>query len=65
MLKVLTYLMPALLKLLKPEILKSAIDAMLDKIESAVEGSENKVDDAMVLPLCKVIRESFNIPDND
>jgi hypothetical protein len=65
MLKVLTYLVPALLKFLKPDVLKKAVDAMLDAVEDSVEASANKVDDMLVLPLVKVIRETFNIPDND
>ncbi len=61
MIKVLTYIIPALLKLLTPDILKKAVDAMLDKIEESVKASENKVDDVLVLPLIKVIRNTFNI----
>jgi len=57
--------MPALLKLLKPEVLKKAIDALLDKIEDEVTQSHNLIDDALVLPLCKLIRETFNVPDSD
>ena len=58
-------LLPALLSLLSPEVLKKGMDALLDAIENAVEKSENKIDDAIVLPLCKLIRETFNIEDND
>ena len=65
MLNVLTYLLPAMLKLLKPEILKKAVDALLDVIENSVEKSENKIDDIIVLPLCKLIRDTFGIEDND
>lgn len=65
MLKVLTYLLPGLLKLLTPDILKQAVDKMLDVIEDAVSKSENKVDDVLVLPLCELIRNTFAIEDND
>jgi len=54
-----------LLKLLKPEVLKKAVDGMLDKVEEAVTNSSNKIDDALVLPLCRQIREVFNVPDDD
>ena len=58
-------LIPTLLGLLKGDVLKKAVDALLDAIENAVEKSENKVDDAIVLPLCNLIRNTFNIPDDD
>jgi len=54
-----------LIKALPATIIKSGIDAMLDKIEDAVAGTETKFDDATVLPLCKFIREALDIPDND
>ncbi len=65
MLKLLTYLLPALLKALKPEMLQSVVDTLLDKVEKLVEESPNKIDDLIVLPLVKIIRDTFNIPDND
>ena len=58
-------LMTALLAVLTPENLKKFVDAGLDAIEDAVEGSSSKVDDAVVLPLCRTIRSTFDIPDND
>jgi len=65
MLKVLTYLLPGLLKVLSPEVLRNAVDAMLDVVEDAVAESSNVLDDTVVLPLCKLIRSTFNVPDND
>lgn len=65
MAKILTYLLPALLKLLKPEVLRKAMDGLLDIVENSVEKSETKIDDIIVLPLCKLIRDTFNVPDND
>lgn len=58
-------LMTALFAVLTPENLKKFVDAGLDAIENAVEGSENTIDDKLVLPICKVIRGTFDIPDND
>ena len=58
-------LVQMLLKLVKPELLKKGVDALLDVIEKAVENSPNKVDDAIVLPLCKLIRSTFDVPDTD
>lgn len=54
-----------LLSALTPETMKRAVDAVLDVAEKAVEESETKLDDTIVLPLIDLIRNSFNIPDND
>ena len=58
-------LIAGLLKALSPEVVKKAVDALLDKIEDSVAGSKTKIDDTIVLPLCKTIREALNVPDND
>jgi hypothetical protein len=58
-------LVTGLLAALQPEVLKKAVDGLLDIIEDAVAASENKVDDQVVLPMCKLIRTTFNIPDED
>lgn len=57
--------MTALINALPPSVLVEGADALLDAIESAVERSENKIDDAVVLPLLRVIRSAFGIPDGD
>lgn len=54
----------ALLMLLKL-LPKDWLDEILDKVEKKVVESPGKVDDFVVLPLCKYIREKLNIPDND
>lgn len=54
-----------LLSALTPEMMKRAVDAVLDVAEKAVAESETKLDDTIVLPLIALIRNSFNIPDND
>jgi len=58
-------LIALVLSLLNIERLRLVADAILDVIEKSVEESSTKVDDVLVLPLCKRIREAFNIPDND
>ena len=58
-------LLTALLKMLKPETVRYAVDKLLDIIEDAVAKSPNKYDDAVVLPLCVTIRQALNVPDND
>ena len=63
--KIVTTLIGLILKTLTPEMLKSFADMLLDWVEAAVENSENKIDDATILPLCAMIRSAFDIPDND
>jgi hypothetical protein len=58
-------LVNVLLNILSNDIMKLAVDKMLDFIEDYVTDSANKVDDALVLPLCRRIRETFDVPDND
>ena len=54
-----------LLGTLSPDLLRACADKLLDVIEDAVADSPNKIDDAAALPICKMIREAFHIPDND
>jgi len=53
------------LSLLSAEQFKKVVDAMLDKIEDSVTESSNTIDDAIVLPLCKKVRDLLNVPDDD
>ena len=46
-------------------VMKSAIDALLDKIEDAAAKSPNPFDDILVNALCGKIRSAFQVPDND
>jgi len=54
-----------ILTLLPKDKFKELVDALLDKIEDMVANSENKIDDAIVLPLCAKVRELLDVPDND
>ena len=54
-----------LLSMLPKEAFKKAVDKLLDSIENAVEESEGKLDDAIILPLCDKARELLDVPDND
>ena len=47
------------------ELMMKVADGILDAIENAVENSSNKIDDMVILPICKRAREVFNIEDND
>jgi len=63
--KIIAELLGMLLKLLKPEMLIEIADKVLDLVEDRVEATSTDLDDKIILPLCKKIREAFNIPDND
>ena len=47
------------------ETLKALGDMILDFCEDFVLGTNSKVDDALVLPVCQMIRTALDIPDND
>jgi len=61
----LSSLITSLLKAIDPQTLKDGMDALLDVVEDKVQSSENKIDDTIVLPICSLIRQAFDIPDND
>jgi len=65
LLKIIGYVLEALSELLTPEKMKEVADRLLDKIEDAIAKSENKYDDLLLPLIQKLIREPFNIPDND
>ncbi len=58
-------LLSALARRLPKRVAKKACDAFLDVVEDEVKASPSKWDDILVLPLCKIIRNIGNIPDND
>ena len=41
------------------------MDAIFDAIEDKVVDTANTIDDQLVLPVVKKIREKINVPDND
>ena len=63
--KIIGIVVGQLLELLSPNLLKQAVDQLLDFIEDRVLGSASPIDDAIVIPLCDMIRKAFDIPDND
>ena len=63
--KLLGTILPLMLSALPADFIKTLLDTLLDTIEDTVAKSESDIDDAIVLPMCKLIRESLNIPDND
>lgn len=58
-------LVTVLLSLLSPVALKTLADSILDMIEDAIKDSGTDIDDIIVNPLIKIIREAFDIMDND
>lgn len=52
-----------LLKRLPPDVIKEVVDTMLDKIEEKVESTSTQLDDAVVLPLIGLIRDTLDIED--
>lgn len=63
--RLITMMINTLLHALSPELLKTAVDGILDLVETAVEKSPSEIDDKIVLPLVAMIRNTFDIPDND
>lgn len=57
-------LVNALLSMISPELLRTLVDGMLDALEVKVLESGSKLDDIVVLPLIKVIREAFDLEDD-
>lgn len=56
-------LVDMLLDRLTPSAMQKIVDMTLDYIEDYVESTENRVDDAIILPLCEMIRATFNVED--
>ena len=63
--KIVKYLMSMILENLPEEAVKKILDKMINVVEEHVESTENKIDDALVLPTCAFIRNIFAISDND
>lgn len=63
--KIIGMLIGVVLDFLSPKQLVEFADMALDFIEDKVAESGTTLDDKIVLPVCNLIREAFNIPDND
>lgn len=62
---ILKALIPFVLQMLTADQLRKFADMALDFVEDAVQDSDNKIDDAIALPIIERLRDTFNIPDND
>lgn len=63
--QIINLLMPTLLALIPDDIMKTALDKLIDSIEDAIAKSPTKVDDALVLPILSALRVKLQVPDND
>ncbi len=61
----LNQLISVLMGMLTPELLQGFVRTILRWVKEYVIGTENKVDDRVVLPLVAMIEQTFNIPDDD
>ena len=62
--QLISMLISALLSMLTPELLKKFADTVLDFAENYVTGTASTIDDRVVLPICNMIRSTFDIPEN-
>lgn len=60
---ILTQLIKVIMSMLTPELMKKFADTVLDFVEEYVEGTKSEVDDKLILPLCSLIRTTFDIKD--
>lgn len=58
---VLSSLVSALITQLAPNVAKLVVAAILDVVERAVEDTNTKTDDAIILPLIRAIRETYEL----
>jgi hypothetical protein len=61
--QIIVMLLKALMTMATEERLKNIADKILDLAENEVLKTANKYDDAIVLPLCAMLRNAFNIKD--
>jgi hypothetical protein len=58
-------LMEQLILRLPADVLKRFVDMFLDWAENLVEKTKTQLDDITILPMCRLVRNTFDIPDND
>jgi len=60
-----SWIMTTIMSKCDSEDLKRWADMGLDILEDKIASTPNKYDDMIVLPMIKLFRISFDIPDND
>ena len=63
--KLILNLIGMLMGLLTPELLRQFAESVIEFAEAKVLGSKSKVDDALVLPVCDLLRTAFGLSDED
>jgi len=63
--KLIINLIGMLVGLLTPELLRDLAESVIEFAEAKVIGSKSKIDDALVLPLCQLLRTAFDLSDKD
>lgn len=58
---VLSQLVSVLITQLAPNIAKLVVSAILDVVEQAIKDTNTKTDDAILLPLVRAIRETYDL----
>jgi len=58
-------LVQLLVSMLTPELMRKFIDVLIDFVEKEVKGSKSSLDDKIVLPICSIIRETFNVNEDN
>lgn len=62
---ILSQLVKILLGMINEDLLKKFADIVISYAEQYVLGTASTVDDQIVLPICAILRKTFDIPDND
>jgi len=52
-------------QILSKDMQRMAVDKLCDFVEDAVADTANPFDDAAALPICKMLRVAFDVPDDD
>jgi hypothetical protein len=58
---ILSNLITSLILSLAPNIAKLAVEAILDVVEAAIRDSATKTDDAILIPVIRAIRETYQL----
>ena len=58
---VLSQLVSVLITQLAPNVAKLVVAAILDVVEQAIKDTNTKTDDAILLPLLRAIRETYEL----
>lgn len=63
--KLLDMLISTLLGMMSQDVLKEFANTVVTFVEKQVKLSPNKIDDAIVLPMCTMVRKAFDVRSAD